>query len=62
MTGSNVELVRRLYEYRDLLHASKEGLDRAFREDLDEGFEFRLPGDYPEGEKPASWPVISGHG
>lgn len=50
MSRQNVELVRRLYGLGDLLHATPEDLDRAFREDLDQDFEFRLPGDYPEGE------------
>jgi hypothetical protein len=50
MSEENVELVRRLYAEGDLLHATTEQIDRVFREDLDEHFEFRLPGDYPEGE------------
>jgi ketosteroid isomerase-like protein len=50
MSEENVELTRRLYGVGDLLKASSEQLDRAFTEDLDENFEFHLPGDYPEGE------------
>ena len=50
MSEENVELVRRLYEMGDFLDATPELIDRAFREDLDEQFEFRLPPDYPEGE------------
>ena len=50
MSHENVELARRLYAEGDLLHATTEQIDRVFREDLDENFEFRLPGDYPEGE------------
>jgi len=50
MSEENVDLTRRLYAEGDLLHATTEQIDRVFREDLDENFEFRLPGDYPEGE------------
>jgi ketosteroid isomerase-like protein len=50
MSQENVELARRLYAEGDLLHATTEQIDRVFRDDLDENFEFRLPGDYPEGE------------
>lgn len=51
MSEENVELARRLYaEGGDLLKATPHQLDRLFREDLDERFEFRLPPDYPEGE------------
>jgi ketosteroid isomerase-like protein len=50
MSQENVELVRRVYGEGDLLHTTSEQIDRAFREDLDERFEFRLPPDYPEGE------------
>ena len=50
MSEENVELARRLYAEGDLLHATTEQIDRVFREDLDVGFGFRLPGDYPEGE------------
>lgn len=46
----NVELVKRLYDQGDLLRATPEQIDRLFREDLDEKFEFRLPADYPEGQ------------
>jgi uncharacterized protein len=50
MSKESIELVQRLYAIGDLLDATPEQLDRAFREDLDESFEFHLPGDYPEGE------------
>jgi ketosteroid isomerase-like protein len=50
MSKESIELVQRLYAIGDLLDASPEQFDRAFREDLDEDFEFHLPGDYPEGE------------
>jgi ketosteroid isomerase-like protein len=50
MSEENTALVRRLYGVGDLLNASTEQLDSVFRDDLDENFEFRLPGDYPEGE------------
>jgi ketosteroid isomerase-like protein len=51
MSEENVDLARRVYaEGDDLLHATTEQIDRVFREDLDEDFEFRLPPDYPEGE------------
>jgi ketosteroid isomerase-like protein len=50
VSQENVDLARRVYAESDLLHATTEQIDRAFREDLDESFEFRLPPDYPEGE------------
>lgn len=50
MSEENVELVRRVYIEGDLLQTTSEQIDRLFREYLDEDFEFRLPGDYPEGE------------
>jgi ketosteroid isomerase-like protein len=50
MSEENVDFARRMYAEGDLLHAATEQIDRVFREDLDENFEFRLPGDYPEGE------------
>ena len=50
MSQENVELARRAYAGGDLLNATTEQIDRLFREDLDENFEFRLPADYPEGE------------
>ena len=50
MSEENVDFARRMYAEGDLLHATTEQIDRVFREDLDENFEFRLPGDYPEGE------------
>jgi ketosteroid isomerase-like protein len=51
MSQENVELVRGVYELGDLFRATPDQIDRAFREDLDEQFEFRLPPDYPEGEQ-----------
>jgi ketosteroid isomerase-like protein len=51
MSEENVEIVRRANaEDGDLLHATPEQVEHAFREYLDEEFEFRLPSDYPEGE------------
>ena len=50
MSEENVELVRGLYEMGDFLDATPELIDRAFREDLDEQFEFGFRPDYPEGE------------
>lgn len=50
MSAENVELVQRLYAEGDLLRTTGEQIDRVFREDFDENFEFRLPADYPEGE------------
>jgi ketosteroid isomerase-like protein len=50
MSEENVALVQRLYEEGDLLQTTPEQIDRLFREDLDENFEFRLPADYPEGQ------------
>jgi ketosteroid isomerase-like protein len=50
MSQENVELARRVYAESDLLQATPEQIDRVFQEELDENFEFRLPGDYPEGE------------
>lgn len=57
MSEENVELARRVYIEGDLLQTTSEQIDRLFREQLDEDFEFRLPGDYPEGE-----PVFRGRG
>jgi ketosteroid isomerase-like protein len=57
MSEENVELARRVYIEGDLLQTTSEQIDRLFREHLDEDFEFRLPGDYPEGE-----PVFRGRG
>jgi ketosteroid isomerase-like protein len=50
VSWENVDLARRIYENADLLHTSAERLDRAFREQVSEDLEFRLPPDYPEGE------------
>jgi ketosteroid isomerase-like protein len=50
MSEENVELVRRVYIEGDLLQTTSEQIDSLFRKHLDEDFEFRLPGDYPEGE------------
>jgi ketosteroid isomerase-like protein len=50
MSEENVDLAQRVYAAGDPLHATTEQIDRAFREDLDESFELRLPADYPEGE------------
>jgi ketosteroid isomerase-like protein len=50
MSEENVELVRRVYIEGDLLQTTSDQIDSLFREHLDEDFEFRLPGDYPEGE------------
>jgi ketosteroid isomerase-like protein len=50
MSAENVELVQRLYAEGDLLRTTPEQIDRLFRQDLEENFEFRLPADYPEGE------------
>jgi uncharacterized protein len=50
VSQENVELARRIYENGDLLHTSPERIDRAFRDQVTEDFEFRLPPDYPEGE------------
>jgi ketosteroid isomerase-like protein len=50
MSEENIERAKRLYAGVDLLHATTEQVDRVFGEDLDEGFEFRLPPDFPEGE------------
>jgi ketosteroid isomerase-like protein len=49
MSQENVELTRRVYAEGDLLTTTPAQIDRLFREELDEDFEFRLP-DYPEGE------------
>jgi ketosteroid isomerase-like protein len=46
---TNVELVQSLYAV-NLFAATAEEIDRAFRDQLHDGFEFRLPDDYPEGE------------
>lgn len=43
MSQENVELARRLYGGGDLLDTTPAQIDRLFREDLDEDFEFRLP-------------------
>ena len=51
------KLARRVYIDGDLLQTTSEQIHRLFREHLDEDFEFRLPGDYPEGE-----PVFRGRG
>jgi ketosteroid isomerase-like protein len=50
VSAENIELARRVYLEGDLLQTTSEQIDRLFREHLDEDFEFRLPGDYPEGE------------
>jgi ketosteroid isomerase-like protein len=50
VSQQNVELARRIYENGDLLHTTPERIDRVFREQLSEDFEFRLLPDYPEGE------------
>jgi ketosteroid isomerase-like protein len=50
VSRQNVELARRIYENDDLLHTTPERIDRVFREQVSEDFEFRLPPDYPEGE------------
>jgi len=50
VSQQNVGLARRIYENGDLLHTTPERIDRVFREQLSEDFEFRLPPDYPEGE------------
>jgi ketosteroid isomerase-like protein len=50
MSQENVELTRRVYGEGDLLTTTPAQIDRLFREELDEDFEFRLPADYPEGE------------
>jgi ketosteroid isomerase-like protein len=60
MSAENVELVRRWYaslpDLRDVDPADEDAtFDRFFRDYLDEGYEFRLPADYPEGE-----PVFKG--
>jgi ketosteroid isomerase-like protein len=46
-----------VYIEGDPLQTTSAQIDRLFREHLDENFEFRLPGDYPEGE-----PVFRGRG
>ena len=51
------KLARRVYIDGDLLQTTSEQIHRLFREHLDEDFEFRLPGDHPEGE-----PVFRGRG
>jgi ketosteroid isomerase-like protein len=50
MSEAEVDLVRRIYALGDLLKMDPEQLDRAFRDYLDDEFEFRLPPDYPEGQ------------
>jgi ketosteroid isomerase-like protein len=50
MSQEKVALARRIYENGDLLHTAPDRIDRAFREQVSEDFEFRLPPDYPEGE------------
>jgi ketosteroid isomerase-like protein len=55
MSEENVEFVRRWYAHlpdlRDLDPAEDQAFtDQAFRDWLDEGFELRFPGGYPEGE------------
>jgi len=50
MSQANVEVARRIYANADLFRATTDQIDRAYRENLDEDFEFRLPPDYPEGE------------
>jgi ketosteroid isomerase-like protein len=50
MSQENVEMVRGLYALGDLFNPDPDGIDRAFRDYLDEQFETRLPPDYPEGE------------
>ena len=51
MSREGVEVVRRVYsEGQWLLTSTPEQLDRVFQDYLDEGFEFRLPSDYPEGQ------------
>jgi ketosteroid isomerase-like protein len=50
MSEAEVDLVRRIYALGDLLKMAPEELDRAFRDYLDDQFEFRLPPDYPEGQ------------
>jgi ketosteroid isomerase-like protein len=51
----NIELVRRWYAFLPSLGGTDANddsayLDRAFRDYLDEEYELRLPGGYPEGE------------
>jgi ketosteroid isomerase-like protein len=51
----NIELVRRWYAFLPSLGGTDPNddsayLDRAFREYLDEEYELRLPGGYPEGQ------------
>ena len=51
MSEENVELVKGVYELLPMggiLNHTPDQIDRAFRDFLDEQFEFRLP-DYPEG-------------
>jgi ketosteroid isomerase-like protein len=55
VSQENVELVRRWYASLPDLRNADPGDDEAafdalFRDYLDERYEFRLPGDYPEGE------------
>ena len=60
MSQEDVEVVRGFFEWLPSLQdrdptEDRATLDLAFRDYLDEEFETRLPGDYPEGE-----PVFSG--
>ncbi len=50
MSREGVEVVRRVYSEGQLLTSTPEQIDRVFQDYLDEGFEFRLPSDYPEGQ------------
>jgi uncharacterized protein len=50
MSDESIELVQRLYAVGDLLRTTPEQIDQAFSQYMDADFEFRLPGDYPEGE------------
>jgi ketosteroid isomerase-like protein len=52
MSQENVELARRFWaSVPDNVVADREWIDAAFRDYLDEGFEFHLPAGYPEGEQ-----------
>src|SRR5271169_995736 len=60
ISKQNVEVVRGFFAWLPSLRdvdptEDRATLDRAFRDYLDEEFETRLPGDYPEGE-----PVFKG--
>jgi ketosteroid isomerase-like protein len=50
VSQENVDLVRKVYAPGDFLSMSAAHIDTAFRDYLDDRFEFRLPPDYPEGE------------